>query len=493
MINYQECENSINEVLLQVGILDVIKKDSSAYVGGSLPSFIVSQNIQNKKEKVICNDIDIYTTNYVKTLHNITKYLGNQITDIKKTGVNVSFILKDNDLAIPIQIITSEFKSFYDDVLNNYDSTLVAIGYYPFKNEFITHQKFMDGLNSKNFLCYYEKSNPERILKLTKRASEWYNANLEIVKETDDADFRPYYKKSSSIQSIQDIVSPPGYVQLYYNKFNCIHCGQQQECLLCEKCTNIIMINTFKNNKIENKKITILGGVNGLGKIIKEIANKFNNQIYVTSRNPPNNNSLKYVLGEKISDELMEHLLTSDIIILNAYSTLDNDESIWLTTLNTFDEQLALGKFIMNTIGYAKFLKEFVKKRKEHINNHNLNKNIQMIFMDANESKFEGKLSDGKHLELNMAKTATKQIFYTNANLLASLGILTICYDPGWLSWHGISVDKIEAKNKYLISPDVSALCLLYQLGKVDFDICIENKKVIFDFSIYEVLKSLKI
>ena len=133
MINYQECENSINEVLLQVGILDVIKKDSSAYVGGSLPSFIVSQNIQNKKEKVICNDIDIYTTNYVKTLHNITKYLGNQITDIKKTGVNVSFTLKDKDLAIPIQIITSEFKSFYDDVLNNYDSILVAVGYYPYK------------------------------------------------------------------------------------------------------------------------------------------------------------------------------------------------------------------------------------------------------------------------------------------------------------------------------------------------------------------------
>lgn len=106
--------------------------------------------------------------------------------------------------------------------------------------------------------------------------------------------------------------------------------------------------------------------------------------------------------------------------------------------------------------------------------------------------KFEGKLSDGKHLELNMAKTATKQIFYTNANLLASLGVLTMCYDPMWLSWHGISINKIESKSKYLISPDISALCLLYKLGQVDFDECIDKKKVIFDFSGYDVFRSLK-
>ena len=111
--------------------------------------------------------------------------------------------------------------------------------------------------------------------------------------------------------------------------------------------------------------------------------------------------------------------------------------------------------------------------------------------MDANESKFSGKLSDGKHLELNMAKTATKQIFYTNANLLASLGILTVCYDPGWLSYHGISVDKIESKSKYLIPPSVSALCLLNSIGNYNFDELINEKKVIFDHSIYLELNNL--
>jgi len=492
MINYEKCTVAINQVLERVGILDVIRKDSSVYVGGSLPSFIISQQLANKTDEIVCNDIDLYTTNYVKTLHNISKHLNNKISAIKRTGVNVSFTVKEN--AIPIQIITSEFNSFYDDVLGNYDSTLVSVGFYPFKNEFITHERFLDGLKNKNFLCFYEKSNKERIIKLTNRAKDWYGANLEIVKESENADFRPYYRKSYEINSLQDIVSPPNYVQLYYNKFNCIHCSVQQEHLLCGKCANVIGIEAMYNNKTKGKKITILGGVNGLGKVISNVAKQFDNKVYVTSRNPPegSENTFKYVLGEEVSNELMECILTSDVVILNAYSTLDNDESIWTTTLDKFDEKLAIDKFMMNTIGYVRFLKQFVAERKNQIKKYNLNNNIQMIYMDANESLFEGKLSDGKHLELNLAKTATKQIFYTNANLLASLGVLTMCYNCGWLSWHGISVDKIESRSKYLIPPDISSLCLLYFIGNVDFDECIDKKKVIFDCSVYGIMKSMK-
>lgn len=491
MIDYLRCTDMINKVLSYVGILEIIQQDSSLYVGGSLPSFIISQQIANKDDEIVCNDIDLYTNNYVKTLLNISKYLGNKITSIKRTGVNVAFLIQN----IPIQIITSEFTSFHDDVLGNYDCTLVSVGFYPFKNEFITHTKFINGLNDKNFTCYYEKSNPKRIEKLTKRAKDWYGASLQIIKETDEADFRPYYKNSCMINSLQDIVSPPNYVQLYYNKFNCIHCGIQQDYLLCKSCYNSIEHTIYRNNNTRNKKITILGGVNGFGKIIKDMAIKFDNELYVTTRNVPQNdnlNILEYNLGKTISNELMNHMLSSDIIILNAYSTLENDESIWTTTLDTFDERLAIDKFMTNTIGYAKFLREFVAKRKEYIKENNLNNNIFMVFMDANESKFEGKLSDGKHLELNLAKTATKQIFYTNANLLASLGVLPLCYDPGWLSYHGISVDKIESKSKYLIPPNISALCLLYYVGQIDFDKCIDDKKVIFDCSVYETLRKMK-
>ena len=114
-----------------------------------------------------------------------------------------------------------------------------------------------------------------------------------------------------------------------------------------------------------------------------------------------------------------------------------------------------------------------------------------MVFMDANESRFAGKLSDGKHLELNLAKTATKQIFYTNANLLCSLGILPICYDIGWTSYHGIPVDKIESKSERLIPPKIGALCLLNFIGTIDFDQCINQKTMVFDKTVYDVLKEI--
>jgi predicted hydrolase (HD superfamily) len=491
MINQQQCAEMIINVLKDVGIYDIIKLDDSIYVGGSLPSFIVSQQIKNKNIscKVECNDIDLYTTNYVKTLHTISQHLGNKMTKIKRTGVNVTFTIQN----IPIQIVTSEFDSFYDEVLGNYDCTMVAVGFYPFKNEMIFHDNFLKGWKEKGFVCHYERSNPKRMEKLNKRAKEWYDAQLYIMKAYDTVDFRPYYKNSFEIKSLQDIVSPPNYVQLYYNKYKCIQCKASQDFLMCGKCVGDFNSKIYKMNKTKEKKITILGGVNGLGKIVCDQAKLLGNEVYVTSRNPnKKNQAYEYQLGKTISEELMEHLLTSDIIVLNAYSTLDNDEKIWTTTLDTFDEELALDKFKMNTIGYAKFLQQFVKERKEQIRKYNLTNNITMVFMDANESKFAGKLSDGKHLELNLAKTATKQIFYTNANLLASLGILTVCYDPGWLSYHGISVDKIESKSKYLIPPSVSVMALLYHIGKINFDDCISNKKVIYDSSVYEIVNEIK-
>jgi hypothetical protein len=61
------------------------------------------------------------------------------------------------------------------------------------------------------------------------------------------------------------------------------------------------------------------------------------------------------------------------------------------------------------------------------------------------------------------------------------------------MSFHGISVEQIKSKSKYLITPKISTLCLLYQIGLIDFDKCINDKKYIDDFSVYDVIKSLKI
>ena len=60
----------INKILSRAGILDIIKNDSSVYIGGSLPAFIISKILNdnddnNEVDGFECNDIDLYTNNYV--------------------------------------------------------------------------------------------------------------------------------------------------------------------------------------------------------------------------------------------------------------------------------------------------------------------------------------------------------------------------------------------------------------------------------------------
>lgn len=489
-MDLKKCVDLIDYFLNNAGILLSLKNDSSAYVGGSLPSFILSQVISGKTDDCPCNDIDVYTTNYVKTVRNISKICNGHINKVVKTGVNISFELGNN---IPVQVITSEFESFYDDILENYDSDLVSVGYFPYKSEFYVHKRFMNALQNKCFSVMYEKSNQKRIDKLTQRASDWFGSQMIIIKETADADFRPYFRGKKDVNYIQEIVKPPKYLQLYYDIYDCVSCGRKQQFLLCHTCRFTISSNIQKYNQIKGKNIIVLGGVNGFGKIVAEVSQLFGNNTKITSRKPDSaiKNAYEFNLTEGFTEELLDHVMNADILILNAYSTLDSNEKIWLHTIDTFDEQLALDKFALNTLGYVKFMKQFISKRRELINTQKT-KDMTLIFVDANESRLDNKkMMDGKHLELNLAKTATKQIFYTNANLLASLSVYTICYDPGWLSYHAIPVEQKKSKSQYLISPDISAKALFYKIGTVDFENNIDNKKFIEDCSVYDVIDEL--
>ena len=44
---------------------------------------------------------------------------------------------------------------------------------------------------------------------------------------------------------------------------------------------------------------------------------------------------------------------------------------------------------------------------------------------------------------------------------MAGLGILFLCWDCGWCSFHGISVDKIASKSTYLVPPKLSSQALI--------------------------------
>ena len=92
------------------------------YIGGSLTSFILSHNrldCLKDIERLDVSDIDLYTTNYIKTIqafHALGKI------KVNRRGVVIDFTLAND---IKIQVITAEISDFEQDVLEHYDCDLV--------------------------------------------------------------------------------------------------------------------------------------------------------------------------------------------------------------------------------------------------------------------------------------------------------------------------------------------------------------------------------
>ena len=482
----------IGTILHNIGILDFVSKYEHIYIGGSLPGLVLgsgySKNIYNE-----INDVDIYTTNSPMLLRDINKAFKPE--NIFKTGVNVSFKLKDDDNCKQIQIITSGFENFNNEVLDGYDCDMICVGYHPYSQQFIINDRFIKGYKDKKFILYYERSNLNRIEKLTIRAKKYFNYNVTIIKERPDVDYRPYWRNKNYLTNICDVDTSPPYTQIYCSKYKCCVCKKITEYLVCKSCDKLItgyyQQNTFNNFPIEN--MVVFGGVNGFGNIIANQAVSMGIDVSRTTRNPKTKSQFKFDLTTgKISSQLMTQILNADCVVFNAYQTLENDHSIWTTKINTFDKELALERFKVNCFGYIKILQQIINARKTYISKPtNKVKDIVFVCMDANESLFEGKLQDGKHIELNMAKTAWKQIFYTNAQVLASMGIITVFFNVNWLSYHGISVDQIASKSKFLIPPYMCAKVIINYINSLNLDVMYSNKNYIHDMSFYQLIGSL--
>lgn len=489
-----QAQERINSFLQTNNLAQLFALDPNIYIGGSLPFLCFgSPNAEFK-----ATDIDIYTKCSATTLRNFNKWFGLTAKSFVRTGVNISFYVDEFE-SVQIQLITSEFNDFVHDVLEEYDCTMCKVGYHPASQKILAHNDFVQGLSLSSFKVEYEKSNPTRIEKLKQRAKIFFGSKLIVIKSSTWADYRPYWKNKTNSDSLNDVLPSPPYIQLYAHKYLCVGCKTKQSNLLCGTCAVYLSskfdpwIITTQNKS--PKTIVIFGGVNGLGKIIGDQAQTLGWDVYRTGRNPTVSQleSSKYFAFDMISTnpnkKLLELCASADYVIFNAYQTLEFDQKIWTTTLDTFDSKLSELRFKVNCWGYVRLLQKIKEARIQWLQTRSTEYKDQIyVWMDANESKFDDKLQDGKHLELNMAKTACKQIFYTNGKLFAGLGVLTVCYDPGWLSFHGISVDQIESKSKFLIPPKFSALGLLEYIETIGADTSqlYADKKFTHDMSCYK-------
>jgi hypothetical protein len=441
-------KNAIDKILKEDGVYELVSNPVFC-VGGSLPTYIYSKVKLGKETSLIPRDIDIYTENHVLAirhlLQNINKFkiisIGPGMITMKATRRNIHFIF-------------AEAKSFMDDVLGLYDCSMVRIGYYPTTGEFIMHPTFLESVKQKKFVCDKNFTEEDRRIKLKQRAAAWYDSEIEFKNGTDPIN---YDDNTTNSTDIADLIytNPPNYLQLFHNKYRCLICKQIADTLICQGCSKIFHTKHV-DDCISGKTITVIGGINGFGKIISSTLGK-KNKVFATGTNPDETpNTTKFQFNKPVNQKLQDFIIQSDICILNATKTLDNVESVWNTTLRTFDKNLLMDRVETNVCGYAEFIRELVKIKIKNT------KPLTIVWIDANESKTKGKMTDGKHVELNVAKASVKQLLYTFADIFLKLGIKIILYDPGWMSYHGIELEK-QKKDK-LISPEIAIYGLEHYL-----------------------------
>lgn len=433
--------------------------DKNIYVGGSLPALCQSRASVTQILNEI-HDIDIYTKNFPSL----------------SSGIE-----RQDEFC---QYIPNEFENF-SDVLENYDCDMIAVGYHPFSNTMIITERFKKGCETKEFTWFpnvlQDYDNKKRLDKLVLRAKQYFDAKIVVVRQANRFSTAVYDKQFC----VKSCSTYENYIHFFFGKYYCVVCKSINCNLLCEKCT----YGGFKQEELGFKRAVIIGGVNGFGMYITKEFRDSGIVCSATSRSGKKA-SIPFDLNEEPSYDLIGEMLDADVIVFNANQTLEGDESIWLNTLETFNEDLAKDRFITNSLGYARLLKYYIKIRKQS------RRKQVFVFVDANESfDFSKKLKDTRHIELNMAKAATKQVFVTNAPLFATLGIVTVAYNPGWMSYHGIDPAQKTELNSHLINPALSARGLLYAANSAFSNIskCIIDRLFMYDESIYDQLNNREV
>ena len=511
---------SIKEFLCSIKLFEILAPHSYLYIGGSLPSYTLCPAFDKNKVLDVIGDIDIYTINSELLYVLIHNCVSDGIIVIKKRS---KFVISAKFGNINLQFITSYFDNFSKEVLDQYDSDLVKIGYHLASDTYIYTDDYKNGLKNKKFNIIKKSNNEDRINKLISRITNWYNFDFCIKEcEKDIFNFAAYNADECLLaaplndKTLFNYYYSSKYLQTLNFKFICIFCKKQiSKYLICRKCIKIIYkysehndciycgliylhysveLKANNNHNITQKNIFILGGASGIGETMANRLMNLNNNVYRTTASKYKARYNKDMHHLDLYDiKYSIDFNRFDIIILNAFKTVSSSDNSWNLSLLEFDEDVLKDRIDCNVTGYVKLLQQIIKCK---INNNCRNEPTILVFMDANESKYEDKMADGKHLEINMVKSAVKQIFYTNSNLLASLNTITICYDPGWISYHGaLNIHNDTEFNNLFIDSQISMSGLFYYIDMVikEFSQLMEKKTYIMQRSVYDYLNYIEL
>lgn len=469
-------EEQIDQYLHRVGLDEWLVQTPCLYIGGSFVSYMFAQwNGHTDPLPSPPNDLDIYTTSHLQAIQSFNERI-DQWKILDTNGSIINFISTKYFKSHKVQLITAETDNFMDEVLGLYDCSMVAIGYHPASHQILIHPRFTESLKTGVFTCDLRRTTRERQVKLTERAHVWYHRTIAFSGDSSVLFDPTSYYASGLDLSVLSETTPPKYLQLFHHLYRCLVCHSMTDNLICTVCQPSLLSSKPSVPPV----MTVIGGLNGFGKIIADLSRQWGSIVHATGRH---SEELPFHLGQPMSQELLNKIDHSSVLVLNATKTLDGDETVWNTHLSTTNVTLLWDRLQVNLLGYLRLVQELCGHRtSQMVNQRRPLPPLTVVYVDANESKNETKMVDGKHLELNIAKSAVKQIFYTNVHLLTKLNMKVICYDPGWLSYHGISLEQKRARSQHLIPPMVSVQGLLFTTQMT-------NKLPIRDYSVYEFIQ----
>lgn len=372
-------------------------------------------------------DIDIYVKNPLEFLNKFNRLL------YKKTD-----------------IITTTFDN-PKNIIENFDSTLVQCYYYGKEKKLTWTKEFEHDLKN-GYFRFCSKPSLKRYDKLLYRAKHWFNCEHQTFLLTKSLEPSVEYTFYPSQVTCRYGVQR---YETFWGKIPCISkCGNTlnkltryspKHTFICDDC-KVMCGNIFNSTSfnMSGKNVLIIGGRRGFGECLANIVSKYGpRSLVVTSRTASNANTCNpdyKILEYDVTNDYVPHKVRTimkfaDIIIFNAWVPNDKEK------FNSGNAVINIGvindniKFVNGFIRFLYTLKDIRRYYK---------KRTTFIWLDSDESKYENKFKNGKHIGSNCLKSCGKQVLWTNSEKFGTYGINIIMFDPGYLGYKTSIMSKEE-------------------------------------------------
>lgn len=397
------------------------------YVSGSLVSYMIAKQLYNITEKKKFNnygekpnDLDIYSQNPLFLMFQFGSEL---------TGYDV---------------VPSIFKNIHE-VIDYYDSTLVQAAFHVKTSKIIYTDRFFEDVLKKRF-HFLKKPNSSRQDKLCLRAQIWFQGEHQIYPDVIKSYKKPFktsfqtlswQDQKYGIQKYSEFFGGRPCVAYCGNKLNLLENYPPPYAFICDECVNNIqnVLNSTNYAEISESNIVVIGGRTGFGNyIVKNLLPLHPLSLTATSRVKFEMEGVKTLqydfIDGKISDELRDTFKNAHIMIVNGWTNIE--KNYW-HSLSITDGIECFNKNSKYIPGFMKFINLLIEIKRENLG---LSQHTTLVCIDADESHYKDKLKNGKHVGYNCVKSGQIQTLWTYSEVLGSLGVTSIIYNPNWINYN---------------------------------------------------------